>query len=109
MIAGMTYTDLLVARPEEGIALVTLNRPEKRNALRAETFAELFAAMGGLIGDPTVRAIVVTGAGDKAFSAGADLTAPPGADAAGVDGLLERAQAMLTWIEESGTPTIAAL
>jgi enoyl-CoA hydratase/carnithine racemase len=103
-----TTTDILVTRPEPGIALVTLNRPEKRNALRAETFAELGAAMAELVPDPETRAIVVTGAGDRAFSVGADLSSPP-SSVDDIDGMLARIQGVFTWMEESGTPTIAAL
>jgi enoyl-CoA hydratase/carnithine racemase len=102
------YQDLLVTRPEPGIAVVTLNRPEKRNALRAETFSEIFAAVGELVADDAVRAIVLTGAGEKAFSAGADLSSPP-TSAPDVDAMLDRAQSMLTWMEEAGKPVVAAL
>src|SRR4051812_27741155 len=102
------FNDLLVTRPEPGIAVVTLNRPEKRNALRAESFAEIFVAMGELVADDGVRAIVLTGAGEKAFSAGADLSSPP-TSAPDVDGMLDRAQSMLTWMEEAGKPIVAAL
>ena len=104
----MSYTDLVVTRAEPAIAVVTLNRPEKRNALRAETFAEIFAAVSELVADPDVRAIILTGAGDKAFSAGADLSSPP-TSVPDVDGMLNRVQSMLTWMEESGTPIIAAV
>jgi enoyl-CoA hydratase/carnithine racemase len=104
----MSYQDLVVARAEAGIAVVTLNRPEKRNALRAETFGEIFAAVGELVADATVRAIVLTGAGDKAFSAGADLSAPP-FSVGNVDEMLDRVQSMLSWMEEAGTPIVAAV
>jgi enoyl-CoA hydratase/carnithine racemase len=101
-----TYTDLVVARDAD-IAVVTLNRPEKRNALRKETFDDLYMAFTELVQDPAVRAIVVTGAGDKAFSAGADLSSPPiGED---VGPMIERVQALLDWVEQAGTPIVAAL
>jgi enoyl-CoA hydratase/carnithine racemase len=101
-----SYTDLVVARDAD-VAVVTLNRPEKRNALRSETFTDLYGAFSELLPDPGVRAIVVTGAGDRAFSAGADLSSPPiGED---VGPMLSRVQTMLDWIEEAGTPVVAAL
>ncbi len=103
-----TYTDLIVARDGD-VAVVTLNRPEKRNALRNETFADLFTAFRDLVADETVRAIVLTGAGDRAFSAGADLSEGPQSLGADVDGSLARIQAMLDWMEGAGTPIVAAI
>ncbi|BCZ21945.1 enoyl-CoA hydratase/isomerase family protein [Mycobacterium senriense] len=58
------------------IAVVTLNRPHRRNALDAQTLAELHRLLDTLNGDPAARAVVITGAGD-AFSAGADIKAQP--------------------------------
>src|SRR5688572_9754419 len=56
-----------------GIATVTVNRPEKRNALNAEIVTQLFHTFLELDGDPAVRAVILTGAGEKAFVAGADI------------------------------------
>ncbi|GIW50902.1 MAG: crotonase [Gemmatimonadales bacterium] len=56
-----------------GVAVLTVNRPEKRNALNAETRSELLAYLDQMKGDPAVRVVVLTGAGDKAFIAGADI------------------------------------
>jgi E-phenylitaconyl-CoA hydratase len=58
---------------EDGIAVVTLNRPEKRNALDAEHYQALSEAWTRIRDDEQIRVTVVTGAGDKVFSAGADL------------------------------------
>ncbi|MES2493768.1 MAG: enoyl-CoA hydratase [Pseudomonadota bacterium] len=63
---------LLVERAER-IATVTLNRPAARNALSSQLQAEIAAAFGDLGGDRDVRAIVLTGRGDRAFCAGLDL------------------------------------
>lgn len=57
----------------EGVALITINRPERANALDAEHYAALSAAWTRVRDDDAVRAAIVTGAGDKVFSAGADL------------------------------------
>ena len=57
----------------EGVARVTLNRPEVRNALNESVLRELEAALRRLEDDPAVRAIILRGAGDRAFCAGADL------------------------------------
>ncbi len=55
------------------VATLTINRPEKRNALDAPTRRAIIAALDELERDPAVRAVIVTGAGDKAFIAGADI------------------------------------
>src|SRR5215210_7637806 len=58
---------------KDGVATVTLNRPDQRNALNAELLAALVDAMKRVRDDSEVRAVVLTGAGDKVFCAGADL------------------------------------
>jgi enoyl-CoA hydratase/carnithine racemase len=58
---------------QDGVATVTLNRPEQRNALNGELLASLVEAMMRARDDDEVRAVVLTGAGDKVFCAGADL------------------------------------
>ena len=63
--------DLVV--DEEGIALITINRPERRNAFDAEHYRLISEAWQTVRDDPKIRVAVITGAGDKAFSAGADL------------------------------------
>ena len=68
----MSYETLLVDA-RDGIASVTLNRPEVRNALNATLIRELEQALAELEADPAARVIVLSGAGDKAFCAGADL------------------------------------
>ena len=65
---------VLLDRPAEGVALVTLNRPDKYNAILPETLQLLGEHLGACAGDDSVRAIVLTGAG-KAFCAGLDLMA----------------------------------
>ena len=68
----MSYETLLVDM-RDGVASVTLNRPDVRNALSATLIRELEQALGALEADPAARVIVLSGAGDKAFCAGADL------------------------------------
>jgi len=62
----------------DGIATITLNRPEKMNAYTRKMAAELMAAFDLVDGDDDVRAVIVTGYGDRAFCAGADLTPDSG-------------------------------
>ena len=68
----MSYETLLV-NVQDGVASVTLNRPDVRNALSATLIRELEQALATLEADPAARIIVLSGAGDKAFCAGADL------------------------------------
>lgn len=69
----MSYENIIVQRPEEGVALITLNRPQVLNALSRALYQELDRAVTELEEDEGVRAIVFTGAGERAFSAGADI------------------------------------
>src|SRR3989442_13278012 len=67
----MPYEDILYDA-RDGVAWITINRPEVRNAFRAKTVDELIKAFRAAWGDPEVGVAVLTGAGDKAFSAGGD-------------------------------------
>src|SRR5439155_26008668 len=67
-----SYETVLVERRDR-IAIITITRPEKRNALNIQTRAEGAAALDELRADDSVRVVVFTGAGDKAFIAGADI------------------------------------
>ena len=58
---------------EPGVALLTIDRPEVLNALDVETMRQLVEALEGLDADPACRCIVLTGAGERAFAAGADI------------------------------------
>jgi enoyl-CoA hydratase/carnithine racemase len=91
-----------------GVATVTINRPERRNALSWTVITELRAAVAAVKADPDVRVLVLTGAGDKAFCAGADLTGM--ASGAGFtelhDARGELARLFLD-LYELGKPTIA--
>ncbi len=99
--------DILITEIRDGVATITLNRPRQMNALSAELRRRLVAALDGLSGDDAVRAVIVTGAGEKAFTAGVDLkeleTAPLTTDELGPDGPMHRA------IRKLGKPTIAAV
>jgi enoyl-CoA hydratase/carnithine racemase len=68
----MGYTDLCYD-VTAGVATITISRPERRNALRTETYAELAAALEHAGTDDQVGVVVITGAGDRAFCAGGDL------------------------------------
>lgn len=67
------YTQIMVDKAD-GIATITLNRPEKMNAYTRIMGQEIMAAMDDIDADDSVRAVIFTGAGERAFCAGADLT-----------------------------------
>jgi len=69
---SQSYETILLDRRDR-VAVITINRPEKRNALNIQTRAEGAAVLDELRGDESVRVVVITGAGDKAFIAGADI------------------------------------
>ncbi|HVJ95037.1 MAG TPA: enoyl-CoA hydratase-related protein [Labilithrix sp.] len=65
----------LLTERDGAIAVLTLHRPDKLNALNAELLSELDASLATLAGDPTISCAILTGAGEKAFAAGADIAA----------------------------------
>ncbi|MBO9502280.1 enoyl-CoA hydratase-related protein [Brevundimonas sp. A19_0] len=67
------YDTLAIERHDDGYAVVTLNRPEALNALNSALFRDLAAFLDAVEHDDTVRCLILTGAGDKAFAAGADI------------------------------------
>lgn len=69
----MTFQNILLDQPESGIYLLTLNRPKALNALNSVTLDELAQAIAQIAADESARVLLVTGAGDKAFVAGADI------------------------------------
>src|SRR5437016_664446 len=70
---GPVSYETLLASLTDGVACITLNRPEVRNALSRTMVAELEAALASFEADPAARVVVLAGAGDRAFCAGADL------------------------------------
>ena len=68
----MPYATLALAR-EDAVAILTFNRPEKLNAMNRQVVTEFHQALDALAGDAGVRAVILTGAGEKAFVAGADI------------------------------------
>lgn len=106
---GMTYATLLYAVAEDGIATVTVNRPDKLNALNAIVISELAQVVARIAVDRDVRGVVLTGAGPKAFVAGADIN-----ELAAVDGntgadVAAKGQAAFRAIEQLNKPVVAAV
>ncbi|MBI1965916.1 MAG: enoyl-CoA hydratase/isomerase family protein [Betaproteobacteria bacterium] len=69
----MTFQNILLEQPEPGIYLLTVNRPKALNALNAATLDEIAAVVRKVAADDAARVLLVTGAGEKAFVAGADI------------------------------------
>ncbi len=104
----MTFEHLKV-EVADGVALVTVNRPEKLNALNTALVRQLGECFAALKRDAAVRVVVLTGAGEKAFVAGADIAELSAL--APIDGGRTSAagQATFTAIERLGKPVIAAI
>jgi enoyl-CoA hydratase len=109
----MTTSDTVVTTLDGPVATVTINRPDKLNALDYRTIDALDTALGELESDDAVRAVILTGAGDRAFSAGADIGDLAASIAGGVDRALReivrRGQGLTRRIEQLGTPVIVAV
>ena len=105
----MPYTTLLFEQTDDGIATVTVNRPDKLNALNATVIDELATIAAELRHDPSVRVVILTGAGAKAFVAGADIGEIAAIDGARGREFAERGQAAFRAIEALGKPVIAAV
>ena len=104
----MTYTNLLYD-VEDSIALITVNRPEKLNPLNIETVDALDACFADIAADSGVKAVVLTGAGEKAFVAGADINQLAEFSALGGQKWALRGQQVFSRIEDLTKPVIAAV
>lgn len=100
---------VLVDRLENGIAMITLHRPEAANALSVQMLEELKEAILTCKFDWTVRCVVITGAGDKAFCAGADLKERAGMDPVQVRKTVALIRGNINELEALPQPVIAAL
>jgi len=104
----MAYDNLLV-ETRDAVATVTVNRPDKLNALNARTIDELDSAFSAIGSDDAVRGVILTGAGGKAFVAGADIKELAGLDADTGSALSRRGQEVFDRIEWLGKPVVAAV
>jgi enoyl-CoA hydratase len=104
----MTFTTLLFDLAD-GIARVTVNRPDKLNALNATVIAELDEAVERVRTDGAVRAVLLTGAGDKAFVAGADISEIGSQGAVDGQARAVAGQRMMRRLEQCGKPVVAAV
>ena len=107
-IAPPTF-ETLVYEKKGGVAYVTLNRPKVLNALNGKTWEDLRAAFGEARDDGEVRGVILTGAGDKAFIAGADISELARLSAVEGEESSANGQAVLNLVENLGKPVIAAI
>ncbi len=91
------------------VATVTLDRPDVLNALNAAMFDELEAVFAELAADASVRVVLLTGAGERAFAAGADIRGLVETDAASGKRVSVRGQQVMSQIERCGKPVIACV
>jgi enoyl-CoA hydratase len=105
----MSYSHILFEPGDLGVALITINRPQKLNALSREVVAELDDAFSRFATDATMRAAIVTGAGEKAFVAGADINELASLSPAESRVLALRGQAVFRRLETCGKPSVAAV
>jgi enoyl-CoA hydratase len=106
--SALTLTNLLYEK-KGAIAYVTVNRPKLLNALNTPTWQDLRTAFEDAQNDPTVRGVILTGAGDKAFIAGADISELAHATAIDAERSSRFGQDVLDLIENLGKPVVAAI
>ena len=104
----MTYENILLEK-KNSIAYVTINRPKVLNALNMATMEELRAAFHDIKNDDGIRVAILTGSGEKAFVAGADISELAVQDAVTGKKYAHRGQSVLNLIENLGKPVIACI
>ncbi|MCJ2053540.1 enoyl-CoA hydratase/isomerase family protein [Methylobacterium sp. J-070] len=110
MNAAPATDELLFTTDEAGIARIVLNRPQARNAMTFAMYQGLITCCEAITGNPAVKALIITGAGDKAFAAGTDIgqfrSFNTAEDALGYERFMDR---VLGSLERLRVPTIAAI
>ncbi|MEO8598123.1 MAG: enoyl-CoA hydratase-related protein [Candidatus Solibacter sp.] len=105
----MPYSHILFQVEESGIALLTVNRPQKLNALSGEVIEELDEAFRRVASDSAIRALILTGAGERAFVAGADIAELAALSPLEMLGVSRRGQAVFRVLETCGKVSVAAV
>ena len=93
----------------DSIATITIDRPHKLNSLNSRTLSELMDVFSLAASDPKVKAVILTGSGDKAFVAGADIEELSGLSPLGGKRFAERGQEIFNFIENMSKPVIGAI
>ncbi len=103
-----TFNNLLLQQ-EDGVLTITINRADKLNALNSETINEIHNAMQQVYDDETVKGVIITGAGAKAFVAGADIAEISELTEVTARSFSESGQEAFSMIERCNKPVIAAV
>lgn len=104
----MSYTTILCAL-ENNILIITINRPDKLNALNTEVFTDLNNAVTAIESNNEIKSAIITGAGPKAFVAGADISEFGSLDKKAAMALAKRGQDIFARIENCSKPIVAAV
>jgi enoyl-CoA hydratase len=99
----------LITQIENGILIVTINRPDKLNALNQMVLSELREVFENDVNDKSVRAVIITGSGEKAFVAGADISEFTKIDSQESILLCQKTNALFAMIERCSKPVVAAV
>jgi enoyl-CoA hydratase len=105
----MSYKNIRFEADPEGVAVITVNRPEKLNALNQDTMGELDDAFERARTEAAIRAVIVTGAGEKAFVAGADINELAALEPLEAQVVSRRGQAIFRKLEQMPKPSVAAV
>ena len=105
----MSAFDNISVEKNARLARLTINRPKALNALNQATLAEIGAALEDIRDDAGIAGLIVTGAGDKAFVAGADITEIASISAVEASAFTRRGQAVFDLLENLGKPSVAAV
>jgi enoyl-CoA hydratase len=105
----MSAFDNISVTKKDALALLTVNRPKALNALNNATLADIGAALEDIRDDAGIFGLIVTGAGDKAFVAGADITEIASISALEASAFTRRGQAVFDLLENLGKPSVAAV
>ncbi|WP_300600258.1 enoyl-CoA hydratase-related protein [Niabella sp.] len=104
----MSYQTILTS-VEDAILTITINRPDKLNALNQTVLEELALIVDDFIANPALKSAIITGSGEKAFIAGADISEFAGLDAVAGTALAKKGQQLFARIENASKPIIAAV
>ncbi len=105
----MSYANILFEGSDDGIAVLTINRPQKLNALNFASMAELDDAFGKAAESAEIKGLIITGAGEKAFAAGADIAELGSAPPLEMREIARRGQATFRRLETMRKPSLAAI
>jgi len=104
----MEYHNIL-SETKERLTIITINRPQKLNALNDEVINELYDIFHQIMKDPSIGAVIITGAGDKAFVAGADIKELSELNTFTGKAKMVKGQTLFNLIENLGKPVLAAV